>query len=143
MSRNERIAFQSDIKFITMPGNIGMVSNSSGLGLSMSDMIINLGGSPANFCDLGGSTIHEQIDTILNLLNDDEKVRVIFINCFGGIVSIEKLVATLGMNFKFGNIHKPIVLRGHGNGSESIKDLKEEWAGKYDLIVEPDLENAC
>lgn len=58
-------------------------------------------------------------------------------------MSIEKLVAILNMNYKFGNINKPIVLRGHGQGAESIYSLKEQWAGKYDLYILSDFDEAC
>lgn len=95
MSVNERIAFHHDIKYTQLSGNIGLVSNSAGLCLASNDLIEMYGGKSANFVDLGGSAIHEQIDTLLNMLNDDENVQVIFVNCYGGIMSIEKLVATL------------------------------------------------
>lgn len=120
-----------------------MVSNSAGLCLSTNDLVSHYGGKPANFVDLGGSTIHEQIDTLFNMLNDDENVRVIFVNCYGGIMSIEKLVATLQMNYDFGNISKPVVFRAKGNGAEAVDRLAEYCQGRYELYVEADFDKAC
>jgi len=77
-----------------------MVSNSAGLCLATNDAIVNAGGQPANFSDLGGSAIHEQIDSLLHLVNSDSNVKVIFITCYGGITNIKKVFATLAMGLK-------------------------------------------
>jgi len=95
MTVDERIAFNSDIKYTELSGNIGMVCNSAGLCMAANDVLATYGGKSANFVDLGGSAIHEQIDALLHLLNDEKKVRVIFINCYGGIMSMKKVWATL------------------------------------------------
>ena len=100
MTVSERIAFNMDIKYTSMQGNIGMVCNSAGLCLATNDAIVNEGGQPANFSDLGGSAIHEQIDSLLHLVNSDSNVKVIFINCYGGITNIKKVFATLAMGLK-------------------------------------------
>ena len=95
MTIAERIAFNYDLKYVELDGNIGMVSNSAGLCMTSNDGVATYGGKSANFSDLGGAAIHEQIDMLLQLLNDDNKVRVIFINCYGGLMSMEKVWATL------------------------------------------------
>lgn len=59
MTRNERMAWDMDIKYTDLPGNIGVISNSAGLGMAINDAIVSYGGSSANFADLGGSAIHE------------------------------------------------------------------------------------
>lgn len=88
MTVNERIANNMHIDFTDLDGNIGMVCNSAGLCLAANDTIAHFGGRPANFADLGGAAIHESIDSLLHILNSSAKVRVIFINCYGGITNI-------------------------------------------------------
>ena len=50
----ERIAYNSDIRYISMRGNIGCMANGAGLCMSTMDILNYLGGHPANFMDLGG-----------------------------------------------------------------------------------------
>ena len=87
----ERIAYNSDVQFVDKPGNIGMISNSAGLCMASDDVIASYGGATANFADLGGSAIHEQIDLLLHILNDSNKVRVIFLHFHGSMMSIMKV----------------------------------------------------
>jgi succinyl-CoA synthetase beta subunit len=44
---------------------------------------------------LGGQAIHEQIEALLYLLQNDPNVKVILINVFGGILNVDKVIATL------------------------------------------------
>ena len=88
MTVNERIALSMDIKYVEMYGNIGVLTNSAGLSMATNDMLELKGGKSANFVDLGGSAIHEQIDTVLHILSSDPSVKVIFINCYGGLMNM-------------------------------------------------------
>jgi len=114
MTLSERIANDLEIKFKDFHGNIGMVCNSAGLCMATNDAIVKAGGAPANFSDLGGTAIHEQIDSLFHIVNKDEAVRVIFINCYGGITNIKKLIATLRMGLVNGIITKPVIIRAKG-----------------------------
>lgn len=44
ISRNERIAFNMDIKYSEMGGNIGLVCNSAGLAMASADVLASCGG---------------------------------------------------------------------------------------------------
>ena len=59
MTVNEKIASAMEIKYMELTGNIGIISNSSGLCMATKDLIAEKGGEAANFCDIGGATIHE------------------------------------------------------------------------------------
>lgn len=116
MSKNKRIAHVMDLRYEYLGGDIGIVSNSAGLSMASCDLITQHGGAPANFSDLGGAAIHESIGDLLDLLFGDPKVKVVFINCFGGLMSIEKLLVTLKLVLKKHKHRiKPIVLRAKGN----------------------------
>ena len=58
---NERIAKGFDVPFVQLDGDIGIMSNGAGLAMATMDLVTHYGGRPANFLDLGGSVIHEQI----------------------------------------------------------------------------------
>ncbi len=50
----ERVAHNSDIRYISMQGNIGCMANGAGLCMATNDILNQFGGYPANFMDLGG-----------------------------------------------------------------------------------------
>ena len=68
MQKYERIAKSFDFTYRYLGGNVGIISNGGGLGMATCDLIHQHGGKPANFVDLGGSVIHEQIHELLILL---------------------------------------------------------------------------
>jgi len=68
MHPRERVALIHDIQYTQLYGDIGMVSNGGGLCMAMCDLVTQFGGKPANFSDLGGNAIHEQIQQLLTLM---------------------------------------------------------------------------
>jgi len=55
----ERAADQAQLRFVKMPGNIGLISNGAALAMATMDHIDSIGGSVSNFVDIGGQTFHE------------------------------------------------------------------------------------
>jgi len=81
----ERVAYLSNVNLIDLYGKIGVISNGAGMCLAINDMINAFGGTPANFCELGGLTDQDQLTDILLLLNDNKDTKAIFLNFFGGM----------------------------------------------------------
>ena len=52
------------------------------------------------------------------MLNEDPEVKVIFLNCFGGALNVDKIAGGLALLFKDNIFSKPIVARMKGNGQE-------------------------
>ena len=123
----ERVANNFDICYRYLGGNIGIMSNGAGTSMATCDLVTAYGGKPANFVDLGGSVIHEQIHEIITLLEQDPNVKVVFINCFGGLLRTDKIVATFENAIKHGNITKPLVMRLHGTSHERAHEMSREW----------------
>ena len=92
-------------------GNIGVISNSSGLSMATNDLIHLYGGKPVNFLDLSGQASREQIEEMIHMLNSDPKVKVILINCFGGTMHVDLVASALALLFKHFEFNKPIVAR--------------------------------
>ena len=61
MNVRERIAHTSDIQYVHIGGNIGIIANGAGLAMATMDSVTLYGGFPANFLDLGGGATHELI----------------------------------------------------------------------------------
>ena len=147
MTVNERIALSMDIKYVEMYGNIGVLTNSAGLSMATNDLLALKGGNSANFVDLGGSAIHEQIDTVMYILQADARVKVIFINCYGGLMNMTKVVATLIYALEH-YLDKPVVIRTKGTGTqgndmEVIQELLGSWPKKHPITIEADFDQAC
>jgi succinyl-CoA synthetase beta subunit len=53
--------------------------------MSTVDIINQVGGSPANFLDIGGGANADVMAGALEVINNDPRVKSIFINIFGGI----------------------------------------------------------
>src|ERR1700739_2878899 len=79
---------------IKLDGNIACMVNGAGLAMATMDIIQYAGGSPANFLDVGGGANQQQIENAFGILLSDPNVKAIFINIFGGILSVD-VFATL------------------------------------------------
>ena len=77
--------------------------NGAGLAMATMDIIKFYGGEPANFLDVGGSVQENQVESENNvakiytpalqvkeafrIITEDDKVKAILVNVFGGIVN--------------------------------------------------------
>lgn len=91
LNEKENHAKKYDLNYIHIGGNIGCLVNGAGLAMSTMDIIKLYGGEPANFLDVGGSADGDQMVEAMKLLNDDESVKAIFVNIFGGILKCDVL----------------------------------------------------
>jgi succinyl-CoA synthetase beta subunit len=82
--QREADAAKYDLNYIGLDGNIGCMVNGAGLAMATMDIIQLMGGTPANFLDVGGGATRKQVQKGFEILNDDDNVKVIFINVFGG-----------------------------------------------------------
>lgn len=130
----EAHAKQFDLNYIHIGGNIGCLVNGAGLAMSTMDIIKLYGGEPANFLDVGGSAEGEALTEALKLLNNDQEVRAIFVNIFGGIMRCDSLAASIIEANRQNKFTKPMVLRLKGTNSDKAKELiagKEKELGIY------------
>lgn len=71
-----------------MDGSIGCMVNGAGLAMATMDIITLNGGRAANFLDLGGGVGPKQVSAALKILESDPKVKSVFVNVFGGKLSM-------------------------------------------------------
>ncbi|HVM54056.1 MAG TPA: ADP-forming succinate--CoA ligase subunit beta, partial [Acidimicrobiales bacterium] len=89
MDPREELAKEKGLQYVGLDGTVGVIANGAGLAMSTCDVVNQVGGSPANFLDIGGGASAEVMASALEVINTDEKVRSIFINIFGGITKGE------------------------------------------------------
>jgi succinyl-CoA synthetase beta subunit len=75
-----------DIAYIKMSGNIGCLVNGAGLAMATLDVLQECGGQPANFLDVGGGASREKIAEAFRIILQDQEVKGVFVNIFGGIM---------------------------------------------------------
>ena len=97
--------------------------NGAGLAMATMDMIKLYGGNPANFLDIGGSSNPIKVIEAMKLLLDDKKVKVVFINIFGGITRGDDVA--VGLLQAFDQIHTdiPIIVRLTGTNERMGREL--------------------
>ncbi|MGM0441676.1 MAG: ADP-forming succinate--CoA ligase subunit beta [Elusimicrobiota bacterium] len=133
----EKRAHRSDLGYVEMDGNVGVIGNGAGLNMATLDILKFYGGEPANFLEVSGRTYHkagEAIDIVLS----NPGVKAIFGNFFGCISRCDVIAKGLAGAYEEGIIDVPMVvaMRGTG-GDEGRRTLKE--AGLTE-IFEDDIE---
>jgi len=115
----ENTARDAGLSYVSLPGWVGLMVNGAGLAMASMDLL-NLSNLPAsNFLDLGGAADQKRMQTALELLFGDHKVKAIFINLFGGILSCEKVALALKGALNGMPPQKPIVARMAGNDANA------------------------
>lgn len=134
-------AAKYDLNYIGLDGNIGCMVNGAGLAMSTMDIIQLMGGSPANFLDVGGGANEDQVQKAFEILNSDDKVQAILVNIFGGIMRCDVIASGIINAAKEIGIRKPIVIRLQGTNVNEAKTMIEGCGFK--MILAEDLEDAA
>jgi succinyl-CoA synthetase beta subunit len=113
----EEMARDRGLNFIKLDGSVGIIGNGAGLVMSTLDLVSLVGGSAANFLDVGGGAGADTITDALEVLTHDPQVTSVLINIFGGITRCdlvaEGIVEALGRL----EVPWPIVVRLDGTNA--------------------------
>ncbi|GIT46797.1 MAG: hypothetical protein Ct9H300mP12_13820 [Acidimicrobiales bacterium] len=93
--------------------------------LSTVDVVNQVGGSPANFLDIGGGANADVMAGALEVINNDPAVRSIFINIFGGITRGEEVANGIVGALERVDIDAPIVIRLDGTNADEGRAILE------------------
>ena len=114
----EKLAREKNLQYIGLDGSVGIIANGAGLAMSTLDVVNQVGGSAANFLDIGGGANAELMTAALEVINSDANVRSIFINIFGGITRGEEVAKGIVEAVKRVDLRAPIVIRLDGTNAE-------------------------
>ncbi len=113
------------LSYIKLDGNVGCMVNGAGLAMGTMDTINYVGGTPANFLDVGGSANPETVAKGFEIILSDPNVKSIFVNIFGGIVRCDRIANGIIEATKKVKVNVPIVVRLDGtNAPEAAEILK-------------------
>jgi succinyl-CoA synthetase beta subunit len=121
----EEAAHEKGLQYVGLDGYVGIIANGAGLAMSTLDVVNQVGGEPANFLDIGGGANADVMAGALQVINDDPKVKSIFINIFGGITRGEEVAKGIIEALERVDIAAPIVIRLDGTNAEEGRALLE------------------
>jgi succinyl-CoA synthetase beta subunit len=140
LEEEDRMEYQAKkygLSYVKLNGNIGCMVNGAGLAMATLDLLSDQGGKPANFLDIGGGANSEKVSSGLKILMQDERVKVILINIFGGITRCDEVAKGLLSVFENTPIEIPVVIRLAGtNAREGLEMLKDSGLIVAENIVE-------
>jgi succinyl-CoA synthetase beta subunit len=119
----EKMAREKGLNYIGLDGTVGIIANGAGLAMSTLDVVNQVGGSAANFLDIGGGANAAVMTAALEVINADPSVRSILVNIFGGITRVDDVANGVIEALSSVEIRSPIVLRLDGTNAEAGRAL--------------------
>jgi len=120
---DEREAAQYGLSYIALDGEIGCMVNGAGLAMGTMDTINYMGGTPANFLDVGGKANAETVAKGFEIILKNPKVKAIFVNIFGGIVRCDRIANGILEATKLVDVHVPVVVRLDGTNAAEAAEI--------------------
>jgi succinyl-CoA synthetase beta subunit len=114
----EKLARDKGLQYIGLDGTVGIIANGAGLAMSTLDVVNQVGGTAANFLDIGGGANADLMASALEVINSDQNVKSIFINIFGGITRGEEVAKGVVEALGRVDLRAPIVIRLDGTNAE-------------------------
>jgi succinyl-CoA synthetase beta subunit len=128
LDEREWLAKEKGLQYVGLDGSVGIIANGAGLAMSTVDVVSQVGGTPANFLDIGGGANADMMAAALEVIESDDNVRAILINIFGGITRGEDVANGIVQALGRFTPRSPIVVRLDGTNAEEGR-----------LILEPHL----
>ena len=122
----ENDARKLGFSYLKLNGEIGCLVNGAGLAMATIDMIEYYGGHPANFLDIGSGASAFKAAAGLRILSEDNQIKVILINIFGGLTLCDQIAKGIITQLKSASISQPLIVRMAGNHSENGKKLLDK-----------------
>ena len=134
-------ASKHELNYIKLDGNIGCMVNGAGLAMGTMDIIKLNGGSPANFLDVGGGATKERVAKAFSIILQDENVKAILVNIFGGIMKCDIIAEGIVSAAKELSIKVPLIVRLEGTNVDLGKNILSK--SNLDIISADNLDDAA
>jgi succinyl-CoA synthetase beta subunit len=138
----EKMAKEKGLNYIGLDGTVGIIANGAGLAMSTLDVVNQVGGTAANFLDIGGGANADVMAAALEVINADPKVKSIFVNIFGGITRVDEVANGVLEALQRVNITSPIVLRLDGTNAVEGRAILAPHLNEQ-LVTEPTMLDAA
>lgn len=117
-------AKESDLNYVKLDGEVGIIGNGAGLVMSTLDVVAlageQYGVKPANFLDIGGGASAQVMAAGLDVILGDAQVKSVLVNVFGGITACDEVANGIvqALEMLGDAATKPLVVRLDGNNVE-------------------------
>ena len=125
----EAMAGERGVTLVDLGGDIGIIGNGAGLTMATMDLVKQSGGEPATFLDIGGGASSEAFEKCLSLLLSYPRIRVVFVNVFGGITRCDEIATGIARALGIGRPEKPIIARLVGTNEREAAGILREIRG--------------
>lgn len=129
----EAKAKENDLNYVKLDGEVGIIGNGAGLVMSTLDVVAYAGEKhggvkPANFLDIGGGANAQVMANGLDVILNDEQVKAVFVNVFGGITACDEVANGIvgALDILGDEASKPLVVRLDGNNVELGRQILTE-----------------
>ncbi len=126
MSQAEIIADKYGVSYVSLDGNIGLISDGAGTGMLTLDVISDFGGSPANFCEMGGEADDEIVERSMEVVLNNPDLDVLLITLIGGLTRMDHMAEGIARFMEDSDTDVPIVIRMCGTKTEEGKEILDE-----------------
>jgi succinyl-CoA synthetase beta subunit len=121
------------LNYVKLDGAVGIIGNGAGLVMSTLDVVAYAGEkhggvTPANFLDIGGGANAEVMANGLDVILNDDQVKSVFVNVFGGITACDEVANGIvgALDILGDEASKPLVVRLDGNNVEEGRRILDE-----------------
>ncbi len=129
----EAKAKDKGLNYVKLDGAVGIIGNGAGLVMSTLDVVAYAGEkhggvTPANFLDIGGGANAQVMADGLDVILNDEQVKSVFVNVFGGITACDEVANGIvgALEILGDEATKPLVVRLDGNNVEEGRRILDE-----------------
>ncbi len=139
----EAKAKDKGLNYVKLDGQVGIIGNGAGLVMSTLDVVAYAGEAhggvkPANFLDIGGGANAQVMADGLDVILNDEQVKSVFVNVFGGITACDEVANGIkgALEILGDEATKPLVVRLDGNNVEKGRAILDEL--NHPLVTQVD-----
>ena len=131
----EKRGSEQGLKYISLDGEIGVLANGAGVTMTTMDVITHLGGSAANFLEIGGESYTKGTEA-LSLVLSNPKVKAMVVNFCGAFARTDVMTAGVLDAMDALSPKVPFFFCIHGTGAEEARAMLAERRGmsSYDTM---------
>ena len=138
----EKLARELGLNYIGLDGTVGIIANGAGLAMSTLDVVNQVGGSAANFLDLGGGADANTMTSALEVINTDHNVKSVLVNILGGITRCDLIANGIIEALSRVELKAPLVIRLDGTNAAEARKIIEPYISD-NLIMRPTMLDAA
>ena len=121
----ERRGRELGLKYIELPGSVGVLANGAGLTMTTMDVIEHCGGAPANFLEIGGDA-YTKAEGALGLVLANPRVKSLIVNFCGAFARTDVMAGGVVEAWQKLRPTLPVFFSVHGTGEDEAVALIRE-----------------